>query len=94
MKNSVFTKIALMECENSNMADIIEGPAEILDCIKQYLGKFYQYADKTWFGDYADYDKTEHLVAFLNEEAANGAVKVRIIKRQAENIGQYKTIII
>jgi hypothetical protein len=94
MKGNRFVRIALVECENLDFADVVEGPKEVLDNLKQYLGMFYEYADKNYFGDWGDYDKTEHLIEFLNEKVVNGDIKVRIIERQAENTNNYKTIII
>lgn len=61
MKENKFTRIALVECDNSDYVDVIEGPKEILDNLKQYLGAFYEYAERNYFGDWCDYDKTEHL---------------------------------
>lgn len=89
MKENKFTRIALVECDNSDYVDVIEGPKEILDNLKQYLGAFYEYAERNYFGDWCDYDKTEHLIEFLNEE-----VKVRVIQSQVKNTDKYKTIII
>ncbi len=94
MKGNKFTRIALVECDNLDYVDVIEGPKEILNNLKQYLGVFYQYAEKNYFGDWEDYDKTEHLIEFLNKEIVNGDIKVRIIQRQIENTDDYKTIII
>lgn len=49
---------------------------------------------KKYFGDWGDYDKTEHLIEFLNEMVINGNIKVRVIERQIKNTNIYKTIII
>lgn len=94
MKGNKFTRIALVECENSDCVDVIEGPKEVLDNLEQYLGMFYQYADKNYFGDWGDYDKTEHLIEFLNEKIVSGDIKVKIIEKQTENSNSYRTIII
>ena len=94
MKGNKFTRIALSECENSDYIDVIEGSKEILDNLKQYLGRFYQYAEENYFGDWGDYDKTENLVEFLNEQVVNEDIKIKIVERQIENTHTYKTIII
>lgn len=94
MKGNKFTRIVLVECDNSDYVDVIEGPKEILDNLKQYLGAFYEYAERNYFVDWCDYDKTEHLIEFLNEEVVKEEIKVRVIQSQVKNTDKYKTIII
>ena len=94
MKGKKKTRIALVECEDSEYVDIIEGPKELMDDIKKYLGQFYDYIEKTYFGDLADYDKVEHLVAYLNSFRCENEEKVRIISREKYNENKYRIIII
>lgn len=87
-------KIALIEYETSEYCDVIEGPKDVLNNIKRYLGAFYEYAESNYYGDWIDYDKTIHLVDFLNNEVVSGYKKVQILESHVENNNQYKTVII
>lgn len=87
MKGKKYTRVNISEWQGDNEVDIIEGPVEVMNSLHLYLKSFYQYIDENYYGDLADYDKTEGLVDYLNNNVLKCEYPVvRIIERQTKKI--------
>ena len=89
MKGKKHTRVNISDWGGAKEVDIIEGPIEVLDSLHLYIESFYQYIDENYYGALEDYDKTEGLVDYLNNNVLKcGYPAVRIVERQTKNFDE------
>lgn len=85
MNQHKYIKVLLAERDDLGEVDIIEGPAEVLNLLKQYRQDFYEYAEKNYYGAWEDYDITEGFVEYLNNVILKDSYhKVKLIASQTK----------